>query len=52
MWWNRLGPMFAGKVRGKRVSDMRGFRHRRWHLDEVYVKLNGEPLYRQLAVLV
>jgi putative transposase len=41
-WWNRFGPMVAGDIRRQRVSRMRGFRHRRWHLDEMYVKLNGE----------
>ncbi len=25
VWWNRFGPLFAGEVRRKRVSDMRGF---------------------------
>ena len=45
-WWNRFGPLFAGEIRRKRVSYMRGFRHWRWHLDEMYVKLSatsGEP---------
>lgn len=42
MWWNRFGPMFAGDIRRRRVSDMKGFRRWRWHLDEMYVKLNGE----------
>ncbi len=41
-WWNRSGPLFAGGIRRARVSRMRGFRHWRWHLDEMYVKLNGE----------
>jgi putative transposase len=45
MWWNRFGPMFAGDIRRQRVSRMRGFRHWRWHLDEMYVKLNGEMVY-------
>ena len=45
LWWNRFGPMFAGDVRRQRVSRMRGFRHWRWHLDEMYVKLNGEMVY-------
>ncbi len=44
-WWNRFGPMFAAEVRRRRVSRMRGFRHWRWHLDEMYVKLNGEMVY-------
>jgi putative transposase len=34
-WWNRFGPMFAGEVRRQRVSAMRGFRHWRWHIDEM-----------------
>ena len=41
LWWNRFGPMFASEIRRRRVSHMRGFRHWRWHLDEMYVKLNG-----------
>ena len=29
---------------------MRGFRHWRWHLDEMCVKLNGEMAYLRRAV--
>lgn len=29
---------------------MRGFRHWRWHFDEMYVKLNGEMVYLWRAV--
>ena len=36
-WWNRFGPMFAAEIRRRRCSRMRGFRHWRWHLDEVFV---------------
>ncbi|MEO5499576.1 MAG: IS6 family transposase, partial [Candidatus Saccharimonadales bacterium] len=36
-WWNRFGPLFASEIRRRRVSYMRGFRHWRWHLDEMYV---------------
>jgi hypothetical protein len=46
LWWNRFGPMFAGEVRRKRVQRMRQFTHWRWHLDEVYVKINGEMTTR------
>jgi putative transposase len=49
-WWNRFGPMFAGDIRRQRVSRMRGFRHWRWHLDEMYVKLNSEMVYLWRAV--
>jgi putative transposase len=49
-WWNRFGPMFAVDVRRQRVSRMRGFRQRKWHLDEVYVKIKGEMHYLWRAV--
>jgi len=42
--------MFAGEIRQQRVSRMRGFRQWRWHLDEMYVKLNGEMVYLWRAV--
>jgi putative transposase len=50
MWWNRFGPMFVGDIRRQRVSRMRGFRYWRWHLDEMYVKLNREMVYLWRAV--
>jgi putative transposase len=40
--WNRFGPLFAADIRRQRVNAMRGFRQWRWHLDEVFVKINGE----------
>ena len=49
-WWNRFGPMFAADIRRQRVSRMRGFRHWKWHLDEVYVKINGETHYLWRAI--
>jgi putative transposase len=49
-WWNRFGPMFAAEIRRKRVDHMRSFTHWRWHLDEVYVKINGEMHYLWRAV--
>lgn len=49
-WWNRFGPMFAAEVRRQPVSRMRGFRRWAWHLDEMFVKLNGEMLYLWRAV--
>ena len=50
LWWNRFGPLFAADIRRQRVSRMRGFRQWRWHLDEMYVKLNGEMVYLSRAV--
>ena len=49
-WWNRFGPMFAANIKRQRISRMRGFRHWRWHVDEVFVKINGETHYLWRAV--
>jgi putative transposase len=49
-WWNRFGPLFAADIRRQRVNRMRGFRHWRWHLDEMYVKVGGEMVYLWRAV--
>ena len=49
-WWNRFGPMFAAEIRKRRVANMRGFIQWRWHLDEVFVKINGKPCYLWRAV--
>jgi putative transposase len=40
-WWNQFGPVFAADIRWQRVSRMR-FPAMEGHLDEMYVKLNGE----------
>ena len=50
MWWNRFGPMFAADIKRQRISRMRGFRLWRWHLDEMFVKINGETHYLWRAV--
>ena len=49
-WWNRFGPMFAAEIRRQRVQHMRAYTHWRWHLDEVYVKINGKMRYLWRAV--
>ena len=41
-WWNRFGPTFAAEIRKKRVVHMRNYPQWRWHLDEVFVKVNGK----------
>ncbi len=40
-WRHRFGPMFAAEIRRRRVEGMRSSRWR-WHVDEVFVKINGE----------
>ncbi len=48
-WWNRFGPMFAATIRKRRIHH-RSFSQWRWHLDEVFVRINGETLYLWRAV--
>ena len=49
LWWNRFGPMFAAEIRKRRVHH-RLFSRWRWHLDEVFVRINGETHYLWRAV--
>ena len=49
-WWNRFGPMFASQIRKRRVTQFSGYRNWCWHLDEVFVKINGETHYLWRAV--
>jgi putative transposase len=49
-WWNRFGPIFAAEIQKKRVAQMRGYPQWRWHLDEVFVKVNGKVCYLWRAV--
>jgi putative transposase len=48
-WWNRFGPMFAAGIRKRRVHN-RSYSNWRWHLDEVFVRINGETHYLWRAV--
>jgi len=48
-WWHRFGPMFASEIRKRRIQGMRSS-HWRWHLDEMFVKINGEQYYLWRAV--
>ncbi len=48
-WWLRFGPMFAAEIRKRRVQGLKSSRWR-WHLDEVFVKINGKQHYLWRAV--
>jgi len=48
-WWNRFGPMFAAKIRKHQVQN-HSYSNWRWHLDEVFVRINGETHYLWRAV--
>ena len=48
-WWHRFGPIFSAEIRKRRIEGMRSSRWR-WHLDEMFVKINGEMHYLWRAV--
>ena len=50
LWWNRFGPLFAADIRRRRVNHMRGFTQWKWHLDGVFVTINGLRHYLWRAV--
>ena len=49
-WWNRFGPLSAAEIRKNRSAAMRKLPQWRWHLDEVFVRINGETHYLWRAV--
>ena len=49
LWWNRFGPLFAAEIRKRRVKS-HSYSNWRWHLDEVFVRINGETHYLWRAV--
>lgn len=48
--WKRFGPLFAAEIRQKRSASMRHLLQWRWHLDAVFVRINGETHYLWRAV--
>jgi putative transposase len=47
--WNPFGPRLAAEIRKQRIHN-RSFLSWRWHLDEVFVRINGELHYLWRAV--
>ena len=41
-WWNCFGPIFAAEIRRKRARHLQAWTQWRWHLDEVFVRINGK----------
>jgi putative transposase len=49
IWWNQFVPMLAAEVQKRRVYQQ-SYSNWRWHLDEVFVKINRETHYLWRAV--
>ena len=50
LWVDRFGTHFASQIRKQRASYMRQVTQWPWHLDEVFVKINGVQHYLWRAV--
>ena len=50
LWVDRFGTHFAGKIRKQRANYMRQVTQWQWHLDAVFVKINGVQHYLWRAV--
>jgi putative transposase len=48
-WWHRFGPRFSSEIRKRRIEGMKSSQWR-WHLDEMFEKINGERHYLWRAV--
>ena len=48
-WSLRIGPLFAAEIRKRRIEGMISSRWR-WHLDEMFVKIDGARHYLWRAV--
>ncbi len=47
-WWNKFGILFSREMK---KSSSRHASNWRWHIDEVFVKINGENFYLWRAIL-
>ena len=45
LWVDRFSPLFAGKIRKPRTNYMHQVTQWQWHLDEMFVKINGIKHY-------
>lgn len=50
LWVDRFGPVFAKQIRSRRSAYLRQHTQWQWHLDEVFVKINGAQHYLWRAV--
>ena len=48
-WWYRFGSQFAGQIKKRRAGGLQ-YSNWKWHLDEAFVKINGERHYLWRAV--
>jgi len=54
LWWNRCGPASAAEIGEKRGEQPRSLLQWRLHLDEMFVKINGQrySLWRAVDLVI
>ncbi len=50
VWWNKFGPLFATEIKKRRAEPGKNWSNWKWHLDEVFVRINGETHYLWRAI--
>ena len=45
LWVDRFAPVFENQIRSRRSAYLRKYTQWQWHLDEVFVKINGTQHY-------
>jgi putative transposase len=41
-WWHKFGPVFVSEIREKCSERLRSAPQWQWHLDEIFLKINGK----------
>ena len=49
-WWNRFGLLFTAEIRRRRIKERRAWSPWQWHVDEMFVRINGVQHYLWRAV--
>ena len=49
-WWNRFSPLFASEILKRRNNHSQDHSNWKWHIDQIFVKINGETHYLWCAV--
>jgi putative transposase len=49
-WWSRFGPVFAAELRNRQQKIAQQHVQWRWHMDEGFVRVNGQRRYLWRAV--
>ena len=49
-WWNQFRPLFASETQKRRNNHSQNHSNWKWHIDQIFVKINGKTHYLWCAV--